>query len=84
MDRETAQKILNATSRIDGILGELDLISWNIDDEAESKNLRRGIAACMTVVYEKVTREIALIYPDLHPDFPNGDWPGGSSKGKSA
>jgi hypothetical protein len=80
MNRETAEKILDATSRIDGIIGELDLISWSIGDEAERKNLQGGIAACIAVVYEKITREVALVFPDLHPDFPAGDWPGGSDR----
>ena len=76
MKRETAENILDAAKRIDVILAELGDISWEIDDEAERKKLRAAIADCIFVLYHKLTREVALDFPDLHPDFPDGSWQG--------
>jgi hypothetical protein len=80
MKRETAEQIIDASRRIDKILEELGSISWTIDDEDERKTLRRGIADCIFTLYQKVTREAVLKFPDLHPDFPDGDWPGASGE----
>jgi hypothetical protein len=76
MKRETAEKIVDAANRIDAILEELGGISWEIEDEPERHKIRRGIAECIHVLYYHVTREVALRYPDLHPHFPDGGWPG--------
>jgi hypothetical protein len=80
MKRQIAENILDATKRIDTILAELGDISWEIEDEAERKNLRAAIGECIFVLYNKLTREVALDFPDLHPDFPDGGWPGRSDR----
>jgi hypothetical protein len=76
MKRETAEQIVDASNRIDKILEELGSISWSIEDEAERKKVRGAIAECIFILYNKLTREVVLDFPDLHPDFPEGDWPG--------
>ena len=78
MKREIAEQIVDASNKIDKILEELGTISRNIEDETERKKVRAAIAECIFVLYHKLTREVVLEFPDLHPDFPEGDWPGGS------
>jgi hypothetical protein len=85
MNRGIAEKLVDAANRIDLILAELDEVCRAIDDEAERKKIRHGIGDTISALYLGVTREVCLEYPDLHPDFPNGGWPGDPRKaGKSS
>ena len=68
MKRETARKFVQASKRIDEILGELDSVSFEIEDEAERKKIRRAMVSVVVTLYEQLTREVVRDYPDLHPD----------------
>jgi 2-oxo-4-hydroxy-4-carboxy--5-ureidoimidazoline (OHCU) decarboxylase len=68
MKRETAKKFVEAANKIDEILGNLDSVSFEIDDEAERKKIRRAMASVFVTLYEQLTREVVKDYPDLHPD----------------
>ena len=68
MKRETAQKFVEAANKIDEILGDLDSVSFEIDDEVERKKIRRAMASVFVTLYEQLTREVVKKYPDLHPD----------------
>jgi len=74
MNRDTAEKLVDAANRIDDILEELGNTSREIEDEAERHKIRRGIASCIVALYENVTREVVRDFPELHPDFqPNSE-----------
>ena len=68
MKRETAKKFVEAANKIDEILGNLDSVSFEIDDEVERKKIRRAMASVFVTLYEQLTREVVKDYPDLHPD----------------
>ena len=68
MKRETAKKFVEAANKIDEILGNLDPVSFEIEDEAERKKIRRAMVSVMVTLYEQITREVVKDYPDLHPD----------------
>ena len=68
MKRETAKKFVEAANKIDEILGNLDPVSFEIDDEEERKKIRRAMASVFVTLYEQLTREVVKDYPDLHPD----------------
>lgn len=68
MKRETAKKFVEAANEIDRILGDLDPVSFEIDDEEERKKIRRAMASVFVTLYEQLTREVVKDYPDLHPD----------------
>jgi hypothetical protein len=68
MKHETAKKFVEAANKIDEILGNLDPISFEIDDEEERKKIRRAMASVFVTLYEQLTREVVKDYPDLHPD----------------
>lgn len=68
MKRETAMKFVEATKKIDEILGDLYSISLEIDDQAERKKVRIAMASVLVTMYEQLTREVVKDYPDLHPD----------------
>jgi hypothetical protein len=68
MKRDTAKKFVQASKKIDEILGELDSVSFEIEDEAERKKIRRAMVSVMVTLYEQLTREVVKDYPDLHPD----------------
>ena len=68
MKRETAKKFVEAANKIDRILGNLDPVSFEIDDEEERKKIRRAMASVFVTLYEQLTREVVKDYPDLHPD----------------
>jgi hypothetical protein len=68
MKRDHAERIIDATKRIDAILGEMYDILQEMEDGPEWRMLRRGIGELVIELYTKITREVAMEFPDLHPD----------------
>jgi len=54
--------------RIDQLLNDLSILSFEIDDEPERKAFRRAIATLCLNVHEQITLVAVKEFPDLHPD----------------
>jgi hypothetical protein len=68
MQREAAEKIVQATKKIDEILGQLDAVSATIEDQEERKKMLRAIATIALDIHEKITLQVIQQFPDLHPN----------------
>ena len=68
MKREIAQKIIQEMKQMDAIAGHLHMLSEEIEDEAERKDLRRAIFELVADSHEKIIMPLARQFPDLHPD----------------
>jgi hypothetical protein len=68
MRREVADKIIAIVKQHDEVLNDLTILTEDIDDEAERKEVRRALAELCFDMHEKITLEIVKQYPDLHPD----------------
>jgi hypothetical protein len=68
MKRETAKKFVQASNDIDKILGQLDSVSEEIEDQLERNKIRRAMVNVIVTLYEQLTLEVGKEYPDLHPD----------------
>ena len=77
MKRETVQKIIDAMKGVDQAMHRLDISIREIEDEVERKRMLRFVGGLVIDLYEQITRPVLKDYPELHPDFPNGDfrWP---------
>lgn len=50
------------------LFNELTALTWEIEDEAERKAMRRALAQWGVDVHEKITLKLVEQFPDLHPD----------------
>ena len=69
MEKATAEKIMAVL--LDGTqIGALDILSFEITNEAESHAFRRQLAGIMAI-YTDLVVSIAHQYPELDPDKPS-------------
>jgi hypothetical protein len=68
MKRETGEKIIAPMKRMDDVLKELDVASWEIEDMEERRKILREIANIGLDAHERITLEVVKQFPDLHPD----------------
>jgi len=82
MKRETVEKIIGAMKETDRAVDQLATFIREIEDEVERKRMLRFIGGLIVDLYTQITRPVLKDYPELHPDFPNGDfrWPDQSAK----
>jgi hypothetical protein len=67
MKREIAIRILGHVKALDGPLNSAAAAVEEIDDPAEKRLFRRGIASVIGLVYTDVIVEIEKRFPDLAP-----------------
>lgn len=68
MRRDLAEKTIAALKRIDLIFDELDLVTNELDDDVERRQMRRALGTLVVDLHEKITLEVVKQFPDLHPD----------------
>ncbi len=70
MNRELAESIMGELEKSDHHLNNAIHLVEQIEDEAERKELRRGLGSVVGVTYSDVMRPIVRQYPELHPKEP--------------
>jgi len=68
MERDTATVLMDALLRLGPSFGELTNITYQIEDEAERKFIRRQIASAIHSLGYEIVMHIVRQYPDLDPD----------------
>jgi len=68
MRRDLAERTIGAVKRIDLIFDELDLVTNELDDDVERRQMRRALGTLVLDLHEKISLEIVKQFPDLHPD----------------
>jgi hypothetical protein len=82
MKQEVARQIVDIMKRVDRVLSEVVDLTAEIEDASERRSFRDAVFHVAMEAYEKITREIADQYPEMHPDNVEGGWtykPGASS-----
>jgi hypothetical protein len=68
MKKTDAEWILKKIQISEAALNEIGSHLHDITDLSIKKKLLAGIAHCWDIQYNEITKVIAEIYPDLHPD----------------
>jgi hypothetical protein len=68
MDRQAAEAIMRHTDAIDLLLGAMGEIIREHGPESARDEMLEAVFYCVTTMYDKVSRPVFEIYPDLHPD----------------
>lgn len=68
MDRTFAELMMRHADAIDLHLGAMSEIVREHAGDDVKRQMLDGIFKCVNDMYENVSRPIAKVYPDLHPD----------------
>ena len=68
MDREFAEVMKRHVDAVDLLLGAMTEIIEKQGPEEQKAEMTRGVFQCVNELYMAVSKPIADVFPDLHPD----------------